>query len=438
MKKMIFPIFRVLTGFVLSLVLSHAYADTHLVTPDGASPQSLIDAAAAGDTVRFMAGRYKVNLRIDKPLVVEGEEGAILDGDNHGNVLTIAAKEVVVRGLGIEFSGHNLTDLNAGIFVEPGADNVLIENNHLEQNAFGIWLDATTGSQVLNNRIHGEPERRSQDRGNGVHMFNTSGAMVRGNEIWETRDGVYIDTSNHNAIEGNTIYDLRYGVHYMYSHNNRVVGNVTRNTRTGYALMQSKYLTVLNNRSENDRNYGILMNFITNSEIANNQVVAAQVGSAYVTGGGAIVGAEGKAIFIYNSQFNKLYGNHFSRSDIGIHITAGSEQNEVYGNAFKGNRVQVKYVANRLQEWSKEGHGNYWSDYLGWDLNADGVGDKYYEPNDAIDKLLWKYPMARVLINSPAVQTLRWVQEQFPVFRPQGVRDSSPLMIAPVLQDLSL
>jgi nitrous oxidase accessory protein len=34
-------------------------------------------------------------------------------------------------------------------------------------------------------------------------------------------------------------------------------------------------------------------------------------------------------------------------------------------------------------------------------------------------------------MHSPAIQTLRWVQRQFPVFRPQGVRDSYPLMVEP-------
>jgi nitrous oxidase accessory protein len=86
-------------------------------------------------------------------------------------------------------------------------------------------------------------------------------------------------------------------------------------------------------------------------------------------------------------------------------------------------------VASREQEWSHEGRGNFWSDYLGWDLDADGVGDRHYEPNDAVDKLLWKYPLARLLMNSPAVQALRWVQREFPVFRSPGVRDSHPLML---------
>jgi len=64
-------------------------------------------------------------------------------------------------------------------------------------------------------------------------------------------------------------------------------------------------------------------------------------------------------------------------------------------------------------------------------MNADRIGDKPYEPNDAVDKLLWRYPMARILMSSPAIETLRWVQQRFPVFKPQGVKDSNPLMQIP-------
>ena len=35
------------------------------------------------------------------------------------------------------------------------------------------------------------------------------------------------------------------------------------------------------------------------------------------------------------------------------------------GNAFVGNRTQVKYVGTRDVEWSFEGRGNYWSDHPG-------------------------------------------------------------------------
>ena len=75
--------------------------------------------------------------------------------------------------------------------------------------------------------------------------------------------------------------------------------------------------------------------------------------------------------------------------------------------------------------------GNYWSNYRGWDMDGDGKGDVPFEPNDGIDKLFWKYPEAKFLMDSPAVLLLRWVQEQFPVLKAPGVKDSYPLMKPP-------
>src|SRR5690606_6099759 len=112
-------------------------------------------------------------------------------------------------------------------------------------------------------------------------------------------------------------------------------------------------------------------------------------------------------------------------------LTAGPENNKVSGNAFMHNQTQVKYVATRQQEWSENGSGNYWSNYLGWDMNSDQIGDTAFDPNDHIDRLLWLYPQARLLMDSPAVLLLRWVQRLFPVLKAQGVQDSFPLMQAP-------
>lgn len=417
--------------FLFAVYPSALFAKEHRITIDTDNPQTVIDLADPGEYIIFSVGRHHVNLVINKPLTLIGEPGAVLDGDNKGDVIRVRAPDVTIKDLQIENSGHDLTKMNAGIFVEPTANNILIENNKLDGNSFGIWLSKCKTPKVINNRIHGEVGRRSQDRGNGIHLSSVSKGQIKGNEVWETRDGIYIENSHNNTLEDNVLHDLRYGIHYMYSHSNDVIGNHSYNTRTGFALMQSSQLNVINNTSERDRNYGILLNFITYSKVAHNRIIDVQEGAGYVTGGTGILGAEGKAIFVYNSQFNDIHNNLFASCDIGIHLTAGSEDNKIYSNAFSGNRTQVKYVANRPQDWSHNGRGNYWSDYLGWDLNADGIGDKQYEPNDAVDKLLWKYPMARVLMNSPAVETLRWVQEQFPVLKPQGVHDSAPLMFSP-------
>ena len=113
---------------------------------------------------------------------------------------------------------------------------------------------------------------------------------------------------------------------------------------------------------------------------------------------------------------------------IGIHFTAGSEQNEIYSNAFIDNRTQVKYVGTRYIEWSKNGRGNYWSDNAAFDIDNDGIADQVYKPNDLVDQIVWRNPLAKLLLNSPSVQLLKWVQSEFPGLHPGGVTDSKPLM----------
>ncbi|HEB55469.1 MAG TPA: nitrous oxide reductase family maturation protein NosD [Gammaproteobacteria bacterium] len=396
------------------------------------SPASDLEAAikhaAVNDVLLFSSGIYSGPLVINKSLTLKAESGAIFDGHKKGNILLVRAPNVTIEGFVLRNSGMNLTKMNAAIFVKKTAKNILIKNNVFKNNLFGVWLDAAHDATVIGNKISADQTVRSQDRGNGIHLYHVEGADIAKNEIWHTRDGIYIDTSNNNVLKNNNLHDLRYGIHYMYSNHNRIEGNYTHNTRTGYALMQSNSLTVLNNRSENDENYGILMNYITYSTLKNNRVEHVRKGITPGYSGAGITGAEGKALFIYNSVFNTLEGNLFADSDIGIHLTAGSEKNSIYDNAFVNNYTQVKYVSNRRQEWSKDGRGNYWSNYLGWDRNDDGIGDRPFEPNDNVDKLLWKYPLAKLLMNSPSVQILRWAQMQFPVFKSPGITDSYPLM----------
>lgn len=375
------------------------------------------------------AGTYRGNFRIEQPLQLRCEPGAILDAQGQGNALVIDAPGVSVQGCEFSNWGRNLTTMDSAVFITPRAQGAEVRDNQLRGVGFGIWVDRATDVSLVANRIEGDPTIRSQDRGNAIHLFAVKGAKVLFNHVRNARDGIYIETATGNRLEGNVLEDLRYGIHYMFANDNKIIGNTTRRTRTGYALMQSRKLEVIGNRSERDQNYGILMNYITYSTIRDNVVLDVQNGS---TDGDAMVsGAEGKALFIYNSLFNSIENNRFEHSALGIHLTAGSEDNSIAGNTFVGNQQQVKYVANRTQEWSRDGQGNYWSDYLGWDRDGDGRGDVPYEPNDNVDRLLWLYPQARLLMNSPSIEVLRWAQRAFPIVKSPGVRDSYPMMRPP-------
>lgn len=388
--------------------------------------QAALDVAKHGDTLTLAAGTYYGNFIIARGISLIGQPGSVLNAQGKHDALRVKAANVSIKNLKIENWGDDLTAMNAGIFVEKQASNVLIENNVLHGDTSGIWLNKCDAAKVINNKVRGNLEMRSTDRGNGIHLSITTNAEIRGNEIWHTRDGIYIISSQNNLLTENLMHDLRYGVHYMYSHSNTVTKNKALRTRAGYALMQSRHLTVNNNLSLDSEDYGILLNFITYSTLEHNVIDGVRQSDAR-----NVDGADGKGFFIYNSLHNKILDNHVSSAEIGIHLTAGSENNTIARNSFQGNQTQVKYVATRKQEWSLDGKGNYWSDYLGWDMNNDNIGDTHFEPNDSIDKLLWKFPQAKMLMDSPAVLLLRYIQKQFPVLKSQGVTDSFPLMTPP-------
>ncbi|UGA53842.1 nitrous oxide reductase family maturation protein NosD [Vibrio sp. VB16] len=385
--------------------------------------QKKLDLTQDGDTVLIQPGIYFGRFVVTKGITIKGQDGAVIDANGLGNALTLHASNIKIDNLTIINWGSDLTEQNAAIYLDTKQENITISNNRLKGDGFGIWLQKSSRILIENNKIEGNPELRSADRGNGVQLSGVKLAKVIGNEVSGTRDGLYIIASQDSELRDNVMHDLRYGIHYMYSYSNRVISNTAYNTRAGYALMSSKHLIVQGNRSRNSEDYGMLVNFITYSDISFNEI-----NNVWTRPENKVMGREGKGLFIYNSAYNTISYNRIETAEIGIHLTAGSENGKIFGNSFINNPVQVKYASNRQQEWSQNGVGNFWSNYLGWDLDNNMIGDTPFEPNDGIDKMVWKYPEAKVLLDSPSVLMLRWIQKQFPVLKPAGVRDSYPLM----------
>ena len=391
-------------------------AQDRMVAPGAGSLQLAIDQAAAGDRLLLQDGVYTGSIVIDRSLQLLGKPASIIDGEGEGRVITVAAPDVVVRGVTVKNSGTSLATEDSGIFVTRDGDRALIEGNQLQHNLIGIYLKGPDNAVVRSNHIVGSIDPHVNDRGNGVQLWNTPGSVVENNDIRYGRDGIFVTTSRNNIFRGNRLRDLRFAIHYMYANDSVVSDNHSTGNHVGYALMYSDRLQVKNNVSDGDRDRGLFFNYANHSDISDNQVKG---------------GAE-KCVFIYNANINRIHDNSFTDCRIGIHFTAGSERNLVYGNAFVNNRTQVKYVGTRHIEWSHDGRGNYWSDNPAFDLDNDGIADQPYRPNDLVDQIIWRHPMAKLLLNSPAVQVLHWAQSEFPALHPGGVSDSAPLMVLPV------
>lgn len=391
------------------------------------SLQQRLDSANPGDILELTAGTYEGNITISKSLHLRGTGEVIISGNGKGRVITVDAVDVTLSGLTVQDSGIDLSIEDAGIFVTQRSTNAHIFNNHLRNNLIGIYLKGAPDALVEDNQVIGRSDLRVNERGNGIHLWNSPGSNVIGNEVRLGRDGIFVTTSKNNKFLDNHLSDLRFAIHYMYTNHSQVSGNVSRNNHIGYAIMYSHHLEVRNNISAGDRDHGLMLNYTNQSRFQSNQVKASEKSSA---------GPE-KCVFIYNANFNQLLDNDFQRCHIGIHFTAGSQDNTVAGNTFVQNRTQVKYVGSRFLEWSDNDRGNYWSDNLGFDLDGDQISDRPYRPNDMVDQLVWRYPLSKLLLNSPAVELLRWSQSQFPAFYPGGITDSYPLMTQPLREHRS-
>ncbi|MCB2009584.1 MAG: nitrous oxide reductase family maturation protein NosD, partial [Geminicoccaceae bacterium] len=357
-----------------------------LVCPMAAEAAGLaerIEAAPAGAVIGLDGETWRGPVSIDRPLTLANGR---IEGDGTGSVIVIHAADVTLRGLEITGSGLSLETMDSAVKVKETADRARILDNRIVDNLIGVHLEGADDALVENNLVEGRRDLRMNERGNGVYVWNSPGSVVAGNTFRYGRDGIFANTSKKNVFRDNKFEQLRFAVHYMYTNRSEVSGNLSIGNHIGYAIMYSKFVEVRDNVSIGDRDHGIMLNYANSSTIGGNRVED---------------GPE-KCVFIYNSNKNSFSRNRFEGCGIGVHFTAGSERNEIWSNAFIGNANQVKYVGSRWLDWSKDGTGNYWSDNAGIDLDGDGRADQAYRPNDLVDHLIWRQPLAALLLNSPA------------------------------------
>jgi len=402
---------RLFLLIALLLPVSIAGAAEVNVPASGAALADALKNAQAGDVLRLSQGTYFGPIVIETPLTLIGNDTTI-DGGKSGSVITVTVPDVSLQGLTVIGSGSAGNGLDAGITLTKAADRAVVRDNRLLGNLVGIDVHGARDALVQDNVIIGRQDHRMNDRGNGIYIWNAPGTKVIGNDVRYGRDGLFVNTSKDNEFTGNRFRDLRFAIHYMYANNSTVSDNISIGNHIGFAIMYSDNVLIKGNLSMGDRDHGIMMNYTNKSMVENNTITR----------------VKDKCVFIYNAHKNSFQGNVFEGCGIGIHFTAGSERNKIAGNAFIGNRTQVKYVGSKWVDWSVDDNGNYWSDHAAFDLDGNGIADSAYRPNDIMDHVLWTQPAAKSLLGSPAVQLIRWSQSTFPAMLPGGVIDRAPMM----------
>ena len=372
-----------------------------------------LKAAKNSDTVLVSPGTYKEgNLIIKKSIVLQGLDLPVLDGEKKFEVISVMAPNVTVRGFRIIRCGIASLDDPCGIKVYD-QKHVLIEDNVLDDNFFGIYIQYGTSCIIKNNRItaYGKDE---QAIGNGIHCWKSDSLLIQRNVISGQRDGIYFEFVTNSKIEGNLASkNVRYGLHFMFSHNDEYIGNTFMNNGAGVAVMFTKKVTMLNNifqENWGDAAYGLLLKEISDSYISGNKFIRNTTG----------IHMEGTSRIVVEK-------NVFGTNGWGMKIQASCMDNEIRSNNFTGNTFDISTNGSLVLNTF---NGNYWDRYEGYDLNRDKVGDVPYRPLSLFSVIVENSPSAMLLFRSFMVTLLDKTEKVLPSLTPDNFIDNAPRMQA--------
>lgn len=379
----------------------------------------LIAAAEPGRTILIAPGVYREHLRIDKPLTLIGDGRAVIDGGGRGDIVEITAPDVTFRGFTVRNTGIDLDKENAAI--RALAPRATIEDNTLEDILFGIDLREAPDSVIRNNRIGGKVLDIAR-RGDGLRLWRSNNTLIEGNTIHDGRDAI-LWYSEGITVRGNRSYDCRYGLHLMFSDGVTIQDNEFTGNSVGIYLMYSTGIELTRNRLIRNRGpsgYGIGLKEADRFSVRDNYIMQNRVG-VYIDGSP-----------FTQRQPGEFTGNTIAFNDVGFTFLPSARGNEIVGNNFIDNIDQVSVAgrgsleANRF--W-KEERGNFWSDYTGYDADADGIGDFVHESHTLFENLMDRHPGLRLFLFSPAQQAVEFVGRAIPAVRPEPkFTDEVPLM----------
>ncbi len=406
------------------------------VAQEAALLQRRIDAAAPGAVVEVPAGVHRGPVIIAKPLHLRGAAGATLDGGGQGHVIDVRAPDVQISGLLIRHAGSNLSTDDAGIHVR--APRVRIEHNTIVDTLHGIYLRQAPQARIVGNVIRGRAspatiadpltaglklsedelcsvELRQDRRGNGIHIWNSSGHAIEDNDIRGTRDGIYFSFCDDSRIARNVIREVRYGLHYMYSDGNVFEDNLFTENAAGSAIMYSNRITLRRNRfvaNRSHRAYGLLMHTVEQTRIEDNVVEGNTVG-----------------IFLENSTANTFAHNRVGANYIGLRLSDSSDENRFGQNRFHGNVHAVETSGlNQSNAFVDGGRGNDWEGALKLDLDGNGIADVSHHETDLFGRWRRAFPEIGLLSASPGERAIRFMHTRVRVPGVPGITDERPLV----------
>ena len=238
---------------------------------------------------------------------------------------------------GYDISGNTSSTVGAGIYVADITVRLVISNNYLHGNNYGVEVVRSPHVTIINNNCSGNDPY-------GVFLNYTGNDTVTNNVCVDAAHGIYTYAAYDNIIKNNTCTATRACAIMLAGDSNRnVLANNTcySSGDNGIYVLQSNHNTISNNTLRDNIGHGV---------------------------------------HLADSDYNTVYGNEMIRNN-------GSSS--IY-NALHSQCTDTG-VGN---QWNAASYGNYWSDWTTPDGNLDGIVDNPYPIGESSSKD--NYPLTNI------------------------------------------
>lgn len=369
--------------FSMTLYSYSAHADS--------SVQQLVDQTPVNGVLTLKDQTYVGNVVIDKPMTVRGSAGTIIQGDGTGNVITIKAPNVRLEKLTVANSSFDRNSAEEYAGVKVMTDHNVLKDLVITHAYHGVYLSKAHYNEVSNVDITGLKAKEIAGQGNGIMVYYSNHNTIRDNKIVNNRDGIFFDHGDDNQVIHNRVSHTRYGLHYMYSDRNQLIGNSFTANTGGATLMHSIGTELKNNQfalNQGTRAFGLMLQSCDDTTVTNNQFFQNQ-----------------RALYIDQSQNNRLEKNRIFQNQVGVEIWASSMNQVFTQNQFQHNTAPVITIGGKSpNQWSEQGVGNDWgNDFPLLDLDQNGIGDYPVEYKSSLNKLMEENELVYLFLDSPAI-----------------------------------
>jgi nitrous oxidase accessory protein len=380
------------------------------------SLETALAELAPRSVVCLRPGSYRGPVEITRPVVLWGPPEAVIESTGSGTTLEVTASNSALYGFSIDGSGGRFDTLDAALRIE--AEDVRVEGVGIRRAVFGLLVEKSRRITLVGNEILGTEEGPIGLRGDPIRLWETYDSRIERNHVVAGRD-VVIWYSSRNRILHNVVSGGRYGTHLMYSHDNQVIGNRYDANVVGTFVMYSRNVELEGNlflHSAGAAGVGLGLKESGNVTIRANLFVDDTIGT-----------------YIDTSPLERSDRNRFERNAFVLNGTAVIFHGREHGNSFENNVLRDNQEQVRV-EGNSDSSGtlwknNYFDDYVGYDLDADGIGDVAYELRSLSGELIRRRPELELLRGTPALWLVDAMAHVAPLFRPRALAvDRAPRM----------